>query len=152
MHEATPGAWPELGWRFAMASVRSHPRTPSCSRITRFPGGAGSTALDDDGIANEEAVAECPVCHKEIISTVHTRLHKVQLLAEHFPCGGWYRGPRGIKKDEPGYYKSKLPGTWTLLECEDEPGKYQTMGAHLAPLGLAADTPLIFTKRSRGSQ
>ena len=116
------------------------------------PGAASSRALDDDGIADEEAIAECPVCHKEIISTVHARTHQVQLLACHFPCGGWYTGPPRIKKGEPGHYKSNRPGTWTLYECEDEPGKYQTMGAHLAPLGLAADTPLIFTKRSRGSQ
>ena len=112
-------------------------------------GASGSRALDDDGVADREAVADCPVCGQEIISTVRTRTGTVQLLARHFACGGWYRGPRGIKKDQPGWYQSNLPGTWTLYECEDKPGKYQTMGPHMAPLGLAADAPLVFAVRPR---
>ena len=106
--------------------------------------------MDDDGISVEEAIASCPVCDKEIISTVRSRRGTVQLRALHFTCGGWHRGSPGIKKGQLGWYKSNFPGTWTLYKCEDKPGKYQTMGTHLAPLGLAANTPLIFTVRDRG--
>ena len=48
---------------------------------------------------------------------------------------------------------SRLPtptcGLSRLYQCDDEPGKYETRGPHLAPLGLDADTPLVFTVRDR---
>ena len=61
-------------------------------------------------------------------------------------------GSQGIKRGQTGWYKSNLPGTWKLYECDDAPGKYETRGPHLAPLGLDADTPLVFTVRGRSTK
>ena len=94
-------------------------------------------------------MAECPKCHREIISCVAKRTGKMQLPALHFPCGEWYRA-KG-KKGQEGFIPSKLPGTWTLSPSDTTPGEFYTMGKHLAPLGLRDDEPLVFAVRDRRS-
>ena len=88
---------------------------PSTAAHRYCTGALSSSAHDEDGVGDMTAEAVCPVCSKPICCTVTKRLGKVKLSAAHFVCGGWKRGTsKGIKKDDPGYVKDDLPGTWTL--------------------------------------